>query len=97
MNEIEEKIKQALTKKAVGYSAKEVVEEYQDDDGVLKLTKKRVTKKHVPPDTQAAKMVIEGFLGQDTLESMTDEQLENEKIRLIKTLKENKDEDKQNG
>lgn len=94
MNEIEQKIKQALTKKAVGYSAKEVVEEYQDDDGVLKLTKKRVTKKHVPPDTQAAKMVMEGFLGQDTLENMTDEQLENEKIRLIKTLKEKENEDK---
>ena len=97
MNEIEQKIKQALTKKAVGYSAKEVVEEYQDDDGVLKLTKKRVTKKHVPPDTQAAKMVIEGFLCQDTLENMTDEQLENEKIRLIKTLKEKEDENQQNG
>ncbi len=94
MNEIEQKIKQALTKKAVGYSAKEVVEEYQDDDGVLKLTKKRVTKKHVPPDTQAAKMVMEGFLGQDALENMTDEQLENEKIRLIKTLKEKENEDK---
>jgi len=94
VNEIEQKIKQALTKKAVGYSAKEVVEEYQDDDGVLKLTKKRVTKKHVPPDTQAAKMVMEGFLGQDTLENMTDEQLENEKIRLIKTLKEKENEDK---
>ena len=90
MNEIEEKIKNALTKKAVGYSAKEVVEEYQDEDGILKLTKKRVTKKHVPPDTQAAKMVMEGFLSEGGLESMTDEQLEAEKRRLILTLKEDK-------
>ena len=96
MNEIEEKIKRALTKKAVGYSAKEVVEEYQDDDGIMRLTKKRVTKKHVPPDTQAAKMVIEGFLGEGTIEDLTDEQLENEKKRLIESLKENKDEDNKN-
>lgn len=92
MNEIEEKIKKALTKKAVGYDVKEVVEEYQDDEGTLKLTKKRVTKKHFPPDTQAAKMVIEGFLGSDALENLTDEQLEAEKIRLINSLKENNDE-----
>ena len=75
MNEIEEKIKRAIAKKAVGYSAKEVVEEYQDDDGVLKLTRRKVTKKHVPPDTQAAKMVMEGF-ALTSVENMTDEELE---------------------
>ena len=96
MNEIEQKIKQALTKKAVGYSAKEVVEEYQDEDGVMKLTKKRVTKKHVPPDTQAAKMVIEEFLSADDYAEMTDEQLETEKQRLINALKENNNDDQKN-
>ena len=92
MNEIEDKIKRAIAKRAIGYSAKEVVEEYQDDGGVLVLTKKRVTKKHVPPDATAAKLVIEGFLSDDDVENMTDEQLETERIRLIKSLKEEKNE-----
>ena len=93
MNEIKKKIGKALAKKAVGYSAKEVVEEYQDDDGVMRLTKKRVTKKHVPPDTQAAKMIVDGAFDEaDEIENMTDEQLEKERQRLIKTLKEGKDE-----
>ena len=94
MNEIEEKIKNALTKKAVGYSAKEVVEEYQDDDGVMRLTKRKVTKKHVPPDTVAAKMVMEGFNLNDKLENMTDEQLEIEKQRLLNALKEKQNDNK---
>ncbi|MBO4572905.1 MAG: hypothetical protein J5762_03985 [Clostridia bacterium] len=95
MNEIEEKIKRAIAKKAVGYSAKEVVEEYQDDDGVLKLTRRKVTKKHVPPDTQAAKMVMEGF-APNPVENMTDEELEAEKQRLLNSLKENQNENTKN-
>ena len=95
MNEIEEKIKRAIAKKAVGYSAKEVVEEYQDDDGVLKLTRRKVTKKHVPPDTQAAKMVMEGFAS-NPVENMTDEELEAEKQRLLNSLKENQNENTKN-
>ena len=42
---LESKIKKAITKKAIGYQAKEVVEEYQNDERGLTLTKKRVTKK----------------------------------------------------
>jgi len=92
VNDIEQKIKQALTKKAVGYSAKEVVEEYQDEDGIMKLTKKKVTKKHVPPDTTAAKLVMEGFKDELNLELLTDEQLEAEKQRLLNALKEDNNE-----
>ena len=44
--DVKEKIRSALTKKAVGYDAKEVVEEYQDTDNGLGLTTKTVTKKH---------------------------------------------------
>ena len=95
MNEREEKIKRAIAKKAVGYSAKEVVEEYQDDDGVLKLTRRKVTKKHVPPDTQAAKMVMEGF-ALTSVENMTDEELEAEKQRLLDSLKEKQNENTKN-
>ena len=84
---IEKKIKKALCKKAVGYDAKEVVEEYQDDDGVLRLTKKKVTKKHIPPDTSAARIVLES-MDASPVGSMTDEELEAEKKRLIDLLKE---------
>ena len=89
--DIQKKIKKALAKKAVGYDAKEVVEEYQDDEGTLKLTKKRVTKKHIPPDTQAAKIVLETIDGAP-VGNTTDEELAAEKERLIKLLKEDKDE-----
>ena len=91
--EIEKKIKKALTKKAVGYDAKEVVEEYQDDEGVLRLTKKKVTKKHVPPDPTAARIILSGMEALP-VENMTDEELEAEKIRLINLLKEDNDDDK---
>ena len=36
---------QVLIKKALGYDVKEVVEEYVNEDGEIRLTKKKVTKK----------------------------------------------------
>ncbi|MBQ2908544.1 MAG: hypothetical protein IKC33_00730 [Clostridia bacterium] len=82
---LESKIKKAITKKAIGYQAKEVVEEYQNDERGLTLTKKRVTKKHYPPDTQAAKMLLEG-LDQTELKNLSEEDLLKEKQRLINSL-----------
>ncbi len=90
---LEKKIKNALAKKAVGYEAKEVVEEYQEEDGSLKLTKKRVTKKHVPPDYQAAKIILEEIHTEKPLRKLTDEELELEKKRLLAILKGDKNED----
>ena len=88
MTGIDEKIKKAMTKKAVGYVSKEIIEEYKDEDGVFIMTKKKVTKKEVPPDAAAAKIVIDGAFEKDSFENMTDEELEKEKIRLLKSLKE---------
>ncbi len=90
---LEKKIKNALAKKAVGYESKEVVEEYQEEDGTLKLTKKKVTKKHVPPDYQAAKIILDEIHMNKPLKALTDEELEKEKLRLLKLLKEEKNED----
>lgn len=87
-SDIQKKIKKALAKKAVGYDAKEIVEEYQDDEGTLRLTKKKITKKHIPPDTQAAKIVLES-MDATPVNAMTDEQLNAEKERIINLLKEN--------
>ena len=79
--------KQVLIKKALGYDVKEVVEEYvSDEDGTVKLSKKKVTKKNVPPDLTALKMLLES---DKPISSMSDEELEKEKTRLLELLKQN--------
>lgn len=80
-----EKLKKALVKKALGYDYTEVVEEYvSSEDGDIKLTKKKITKKNVPPDITALKMLAEQT--ETPLEYMTDEELEEEKKRLLNIL-----------
>ncbi len=84
----DKKIKTALIKKALGYDCTEVVEEYvSGEEGEIKLTKKKVTKKNVPPDISAIKILL--CEEEKDLSSMTDEQLNAEKERLLKLLKEN--------
>lgn len=78
-------LKDALIQKALGYDAVEVIEEYSEDDGEVKLIKRKVTTKNVPPDVTALKLLIENF-NENSLESMSDEQLEKEKIRLLELL-----------
>lgn len=79
--------KKALLKKALGFTTKEVVEEYSANEGEIVLTKKKVTKKEVPPDCMAIKMLMEGT----EQNYLTDEQLEQEKQRLLQLLKEKQD------
>ena len=79
--------KDALIKKALGYDATEVVEEYvSGEEGEIKLTKKKVTKKNVPPDMTALKMLIDEY--DRPIESMTDQELMEEKQRLLELLAE---------
>ena len=88
--EEEDKIKKALLKKALGYSADEVVEEYcYDDKGDLKLSKKKVTKKHFSPDIAAVKVLLERYYKtyEDKVLAMSDEELTLEQKRLEKLLK----------
>lgn len=92
----EQDLKQALIKKALGYDAMEVVEEYaQGDEGEVRLTKRKVTKKSVPPDVSALKILIEGE-GLKPISQMTDEELEREKQRLLRLLEEGQGNDKEN-
>ena len=84
--------KKALLKKALGFKTEEVVEEYSASDGEIVLTKKKVTQKVVPPDCMAIKMLIEGCEER----YMTDEELEKEKERLLKLLKEADNDRKKN-
>lgn len=80
-----EELKNALYKKALGYDAKEIVEEYAcDSEGEVKLSKKKVTVKNVPPDISALKILIDGE--EKDLSEYSDEQLKTEKERLMKIL-----------
>lgn len=80
-----EKIKGALLERALGYDADEVVEEYGFSEGEAVLVKRKVTRKRVPPDIQAAKMLLDGA---PPLTSLSDEQLQKDKERLLLLLKE---------
>ena len=78
------KIISALIKKAVGYDDKEVIEEYQVEGEKVKLIKKKVTTKSVPPDLSASKLLLEYFNGDvdDGIENMTEQQMDAEADRL---------------
>jgi len=87
VNNSKDDLRSALIKKALGYDYKEVVEEYvSGEEGEVKLAKKKVTKKNVPPDITAIKLLLEN---QPNVSSMTDEQFEMEKERLINMQKNN--------
>ena len=87
------KLKKALKLRALGYAVEEVTEEYLGDgEGGVKLVKKKVVKKNVPPDVTAVKLLIELDGESEDIKALSDEQLEAEKQRLIKMLiKENYD------
>lgn len=80
----EKDIKDAIMKVALGYSLEEVTEEYGVEDGELKLVKRKETKKDVPPDLKAVKLLMD----EKDYSVLSDEELEEEKQRLLKRLKE---------
>ena len=79
----DKKIKSALIKCATGLKSHEVVEEFAVEDGELKLVKRKVTKREIPPDIKAVKLLLDGESG-----DISDEALEEEKQKLLKMLKE---------
>ncbi len=79
-----ENVKDALTKCAVGLSASEVTEEFTVEDGELKLVKKKVTRRDIPPDIKAVKMLLEC----GGVQSASDGELAAEREKLLKMLKE---------
>lgn len=76
---------------ATGLSASEVVEEFAMVDGELTLVKKKVTKREVPPDIKAVKMLLE------ERGEASDEELEAERMRLLSLLDEQNVEGERNG
>lgn len=72
----DEKLNKVLVKRALGYSCKEVIEEYNEDKGNLKLVKKKVTKKNIPPDINAVKILLEQSNDSEfNLNHLSDEEL----------------------
>lgn len=82
-------VKSALKKRAFGYDSTEVTEEYTEgEDGSVRLIKRKVVSKNVPPDVSAVKLLLEIDGTGDDITLLSDEELEKEKLRLIKILKE---------
>ena len=84
---MEEKVRDAILKVALGCSVEEVTEEYGVQDGELTLVKRRETRKDIPPDLKAVRLLME----EQDYNGMSDEALEKEKQRLRARLKEEDD------
>ena len=80
----QEKLGEALLKVALGFQVAEVTEEFAEVDGELKLTKRKRTKKDVPPDLKAVQLLLAD--NASSLAAMSDEELEKEKKRLLAEL-----------
>lgn len=80
-----ERLEDALLKVALGYQVAEVTEEFAEVDGQLKLTKRKKTKKDVPPDLKAVQLLLSAK-GVGELSEWTDEELEQERQRLLKEI-----------
>ena len=75
---MDEKLRLALQKRAEGYIQKEITEEYCMEDNVCKLIKRKVITKDIPPDIDALKLLLNG----DDLSQLSDAQLEEEIEKL---------------
>ena len=76
--------------KALGFTTQEVVEEYGFSGDDFILQKRKTSTKSYPPDLSALQMLLERGNEQDEFFNMTDEDLEKEKERLIRKIKEKK-------
>ena len=79
-------VKQALKRCAVGFETGEVVEEFTVENGEMKLVRKKVTRRDIPPDIKAVKMLLDG----ECVCQLSDAELEKERERLMAILKEDK-------
>ena len=75
-----------LRKKAKGYAFKESTDEYTVVDGQKQLVKSKTVTKRVPPDVNAIRALLTMDDGETDVTKLTDEQLQVEKLRLIRLL-----------
>lgn len=76
-----------LYKKGVGYQTEEIVEEYASEEKGGELLKRKVTIKNVPPDVVALKTYLDISKQTGEFDNLSDSELDAEKIRLLKLLK----------
>lgn len=82
----------ALKSCVKGITTKEIITEYAVDDetGELKITKQKISEKQLPPNVDLLKLLYPTVATKETdYNKLTDEELEKEKQRLLKELKEN--------
>ena len=88
LEELDDETFKAIKKLVKGFCLKEVINEYVlDDKGNKQLTKQKVSKKVVPPNTDILKMLFNKTETSANFESWSDAELEKEKQRLLKMLK----------
>ena len=80
-------LKGKLKDYAFGYTLTETVSEYNktENDG-LQLVKQKITEKTVPPDVNLIKLIYDLDGEQGEYASMTDDELEAEVNKIMKTL-----------
>ena len=85
MDEQNDKLKEALLKRALGFYIWERNYEYEVDGEKERLVKRKSNKKYIPPDLSALRALLadKGFDAQD----LSDEELERERERLIAELR----------
>ncbi|MBR2903906.1 MAG: hypothetical protein IKC37_04590 [Clostridia bacterium] len=83
MKSQEEKLNEVLMKVAKGCRIEEIVEEYAEVDGQMRLVKRKETRKDIPPDIKAVQM-LQGSSSEEKV--LSDEQLEEERLRLLQAL-----------
>ena len=89
--DLEDILKDALVKRAIGGNAKETVDEYScgGAEGALKLVKRKVSTKYNPPDVAAVKALL-GYDGRG-FEDIADDELMAERERLVREIKESEE------
>ena len=75
-----------LLKKAKGYLFRERTDEYVVTEGKKQLIKSKVVTKRMQPDVNAIKALLTLTDTETDVTKMTDEQLQVEKLRLIRLL-----------
>ena len=82
-----EKLEKALLKKALGFTTKEVSEEYSKVDDGLVLSKRKLNIKSYPPDLASLQLMLSRLDKEDEeFKNMTDKELSDEREKLIKML-----------
>lgn len=91
VNNLSKELLKALEICVKGTTSKEITTEYVVDEetGKMKAVKQKINEKTIPPNVDLLKLLYAGSKQpEDDYEKMSDEDLEKEKMRLIKELKE---------